>query len=304
MAAGGLLLYLTLNVYFYSLQPFLVITLTFLSMFIYVTGATLMGRCGRKNGYRFLNESNNGLEFASHLVAAGLLLLGFNTGFFPSVWKGFFFSWPMLLFALGAINICKRHHFIWGIILTAIGTFFLFSKIEHIYPDILLYEQFFSTYWPVGIIFIGIIIFISILFRPKFHNQYHNSNVKNKCNEGKIPNDDENKDGKINYKFTFSGTEQVILDPLFRGGNIDITFGGMELDLRRTSLTEGDTYLYVNVVFGGVEITVPDHWDIEIRQNRFAGGIEDSRKNNNTEKDHTRKLIVVAKCTFGGIDIK
>ena len=212
MAAGGLLLYLTLNVYFYSLQPFLVITLTFLSMFIYVTGATLMGRCGRKNGYRFLNESNNGLEFASHLVAAGLLLLGFNTGFFPSVWKGFFFSWPMLLFALGAINICKRHHFIWGIILTAIGTFFLFSKIEHIYPDILLYEQFFSTYWPIGIILIGLLILFSIIFRPKRFKQ-----PRGRDKEEFTSGESENQDGKINYKFIFSGTEQVILDPEFKG---------------------------------------------------------------------------------------
>ena len=301
MATGGLLLYQTLNVYFYSLMPLPVITLTFLSLFIYVTGATLMGRCGRRNGYRFLNETNNSLEFAMHLVAAGLLLLGFNTGFFPAVWKNFFFSWPMLLFALGAINICKWRHFIWGIILTAIGVFFLFSKIEQIYPDILIYEQFFSTYWPVFIILLGILIIISILFHPKFNKNC--LKYKNKCNEGNIPNNEENQDGKINYKFTFSGTEQVILDPIFKGGNIDITFGGMELDLRRTSLAEGDTYLYINVVFGGIELTIPDHWDIEIRQNRFAGGIEDSREKG-FEKDRTRKLIVIAKCTFGGIDIK
>ena len=300
MVGSGLLLTQTLNVYSFSLQAFAVISLTLLSVLLYILGATLMGRCMIKNnGHRFMNDINGGLVFALLLVASGMLLLGFNTAFLPDVWEGFFFSWPMLLFIIGCITLCKRQFF-WGIILIALGKFFLLSNVSNIYPDALaLYEKIISTYWPVGIILIGILILLSIFSRSKmFH--FH---TKLEWTGDKTPNESENQDGKINYKFTFSGTEQVILDPVFKGGNIDITFGGMELDLKRTSLAEGDTYLYVNVVFGGIEISVPDHWDIEIRQNRFAGGIEDSRVKG-LEKDRTRKLIVIAKCTFGGIDIK
>ena len=301
MLGSGLLLTLTLNVYYISLHAFATISLTLLSVFLYVLGATLMGRSlAKKNVHRCANNDvNGGLIFALILVAVGLLLLGFNTGFFPVVWKGFFFSWAMLIFIFGCGCLCDRH-FIWGIILIVIGKFFLLSNVSNIYPDALvLYEKIISTYWPIGIIFIGLLILLSIFTRSKMF--YVRTKVQWK--DDKIPNESENHDGKINYKFTFSGTEQVILDPVFKGGNIDITFGGMELDLRRTSLAEGDTYLYINVVFGGIEITAPDNWDIEIRQNRFAGGIEDSRVKG-LEKDKTRKLIVIAKCTFGGIDIK
>ena len=77
----------------------------------------------------------------------------------------------------------------------------------------------------------------------------------------------------------------------------------MELDLRRTSLAEGDTFLYVKAVFGGVEITAPDNWDIEIHSKGFVGGVSDSRVKN-IEKDHTKKLIIIAQSTFGGIEIK
>jgi len=295
-----LLLALTLNVFYSSLHAFAVISLTLLSLFLYVLGATLMGRCFVKNdGYKCRNDINGGLVFALLLVASGLLLLGFNTGFLPVVWKGFFFSWAMLIFIIGCGCLCKRH-FIGGLILVAIGKYFLFSEVSDIYPDVLaIYEKFISTYWPIGIIFIGLLILLSIFTRSK--KFYFHAKVRWKGDN--TPNESENHEGKINYYLTFSGTEQVILDPVFKGGNIDITFGGMELDLRRTSLAEGDTYLYVKVVFGGVEITAPDHWDIEIRQNRFAGGIEDSRVKG-LEKDKTRKLIIVAKCTFGGIEIK
>ena len=296
------MLYQTLNVYYYSLQPFPVISLALLSVFLFVAGTTLMGRCIIKNnGYRFLNEMNGSIVFALLLVATGILLLGFNTGVLPLAWKGFFFCLPMLLFVIGILCICKIH-IICGIILLATGNFFLFSEISEIYPDVLVYKQFFSTYWPIGIVLIGILIFFSIILRPMRFKHYSTAKCKGKGKHS--VNEGENKDGEINYQLVFSASEQVILDPIFKGGKIDITFGGMELDLRRTSLMEGDTYLYINAVFGGVEITAPDTWNIEIRSNSFAGGVDDSRKNNNIEKDLTRKLVVVTKCTFGGIDIK
>ena len=293
MVGSSLLLIHTLNVFFYSLLPLPVISLAFLSVLLYVVGAIFMGQCVL-NGHRL----SSSIVFALLLVAIGMLLLGFNTCTLPVVWKGFFFSWAMLLFILGCCCFYKRN-FIIGVILTVSGIFFIFRKIIKIYPDTPAFEQFFSTYWPIGIVIFGIIIILSIIFCPKCYKQH----TKGKWKENYASNENENQDGKINYKFVFSGTEQVILDPVFQGGNIDVTFGGMELDLRHTSLAEGDTFLYINAVFGGIEMTVPNNWDIEIRQNRFAGGIEDSRKKH-VEKDYTRKLIIIAKCTFGGIDIK
>ena len=301
MTGGGLLLNQTLNFYYNTLSAFIVILLSILSVIIFVVGASLMGRCVNINNVRhYRNGMSNSIIFALVLVATGMLLLGFNTAYFPSAWNGFFFSWPMLLLVIGIVHFCNCH-FLWGIILAAIGKFFLFTKVSVLFPEEAIYEQFASTYWPVLIIVCGVAIFLSTILS---FGKRSITCSKSKWKENNTSEESENNDGKINYRFIFSGSEQVILDPIFKGGNIDITFGGMDLDLSRTSLAEGDTFMYINVVFGGIEITVPDHWDIEIRQNRIAGGIEDSRKNKNTEIDRTRKLIVVAKCTFGGIDIK
>ena len=299
MIGGGLLLYQTLNVYYNTSSALLVVSLSILSVFLYVAGASLMGRMKKNGIQQYWNGVSSSIVFALVLVAAGMLLLGFNTACLPPVWKGFFFSWPMLLLIIGVGHICK-FQFLWGIILAAVGKFFLFAKASAMFPGNAFYEEFSSTYWPVLIIVCGVLILLSTVICS--------GKCSNKCNKGKwrenhTSNEGENNDGKINYRLTFSGTEQVILDPVFRGGDIDITFGGMELDLRRTSLAEGETFLYINVVFGGVEITAPDNWDIDLRQNRFAAGIEDSRVKG-MEKDRTRKLIIIAKCSFGGIDIK
>ena len=302
MIGGVSLLNVTLNVLYTTSPALLVIPLTLLSVFLYVAGALFMGRCVNSSRHRFMGLSgiNHNVVFALILVAVGLLLLEFNMDLLPHVWKRFFFSWPMALFVFGIGQLFKPSY-IWGVIVSLTGAFFLFSKVSYIYPDIEIYEQLISTFWPLLIIIAGVLILLSAVLRPgrrkaRFHH-------KTTCADDRQSNKSENNDGKINYNFTFGGTEQVILDPVFRGGNIDITFGGMELDLRRTSLAEGDTFLYVNAVFGGVEITTPDNWDIELHQNGFAGGIDDSRIKS-VEKDRTRKLIIIAKCTFGGIDIK
>ena len=98
MTGGGLLLNQTLNVYYNTSSALFVVSLSILSVFLYLTGASLMGRCANKNNVRqsWSGISNN-IVFALALVAAGMLLLGFNTAYLPPVWKGFFFSWPMLL---------------------------------------------------------------------------------------------------------------------------------------------------------------------------------------------------------------
>lgn len=303
MISSGILLNWAINTLFMAATPFVVISMVLLSVLVYVAGATLMSRSiSRHNASQSYahNKTRNGVIFALLLIGAGILLLCFNTGWLAPAWKSVFFSWPMLLLIIGIIHICK-FHFIWGIILAAIGKFFLFSEISKIYPDTLAYEQFLSTYWPAGIILLGILIFLSLIIRPKgFCRRKH---IKENWHDTYVTSEQENQDGKINYQFTFSGTEQVFLEPEFKGGNIDVTFGGMELDLRHTSLPEGETFLYINALFGGVEISAPGDWEIDIRSKSFVGGVSDSRIKSN-DKDQSKKLILVVKCTFGGIEIK
>jgi predicted membrane protein len=295
IAGSGVLLERTVNSYFNAISPFIVA----LSVFIYMLGASLMGRCSRKGGYPsyFVERPQNGTIFAFLLIAGGLLLLSFNTQFLNPSWKPFLFSWPMLLFVIGAGHIC-RNRFTSGVILCVIGYFFLIEKASKIFPGNLAFKQFASTYWPALMIVAGIFLFLRLLTgRPGRFRRTH---------RGKEPvatGENENSDGKINCRFVCSGTEQVILDPVFKGGTIDVICGGVELDLRRTSLAEGNTLLHVKAICGGVEIIAPDHWEIEIHSKAFVGGVHDSRIKNSV-KDPARKLVLIANATFGGIEIK
>jgi predicted membrane protein len=295
MAGSGVLLEWSVNCYFNALSPSRVV----LSVFMYIGGASLVGRCTRGGGYPscFGERPKNGTMFAFLLIAGGLLLLSFNTQFLNPAWKPFVFSWPMLLFVIGASYVC-RNHFTLGMILGAVGYFFLMEKASWIFSGDFAFEQFASTYWPALMIVAGVLLLLGILTgcSGRFRRSYC-------CKEPAATGENENSDGKINYHFVCSGTEQVILNPVFKGGSIDVICGGVELDLRRTSLAEGDTFLYVKAICGGVEITAPDHWEIELRSKAFVGGVYDSRAKD-MAKDPARKLILIANAMFGGIEVK
>lgn len=297
---GGALLLWAINGLFGTSSALAIVSVVLLSLFLYILGASLLGGALKKdNMHHHYGGGNNGVMFAFLLIGGGLLLLGFNTGLLHIEWRRFFFSWQMVLFIVGVIHLCRRN-LIAGTLITIAGLFFLFEKTSVVFPYDIRLGEFVATFWPVFIIFFGVAILLGIVFRSGRFGKGHR---RNRWKDHYAPNEQENNDGKINYQFSFSGTEQVVLDPIFKGGNIDVTFGGMELDLRRTSLAEGDTFLYVKSTFGGVKISVPDNWDIEIRSKAVLGGVTDSR-DKNVEKDRTRKLIIIADSTLGGIEIK
>lgn len=282
-------------------------SLTLAFVFLFICSTVWISRI---IGYQEYHEVNIGAVFSLLLTATGVLLLCFNTGFLPAAWKGFFFSWPMLLFVIGAIGICRFHYF-GGFITMLTGVFFLIPKTANIYPGHLFGDQFVSTYWAALIILFGGITLSHILFRNKnitghshkrshkcFHSHDHSQEQSYNGNYTS-----ETKDGKINYRCVFGGIEQTIFEPEFKGGTLEAIFGGIVLDLRHTTLPEGETQLYVKAGCGGVEITVPADWDIKIIPAKsIFGGVQDSRVK--TPVNSERKLIIVAECVFGGLQIK
>ena len=303
MACSGLLLGWTINVLSHSIDAGLTFILVLASVFLYVAGASWMGRIIVNGGeYWRFGGFHNGITFALIVVGIGSLLLCLNGGVLPMAWKYFFISWPMLLFVLGASGIC-RIHYTSGIILVAVGVFFLVPRFDGVFPCTAFDRQFLSTWWPIFIIIGGLLIFFSILIKPRKFLQAHHQHTKGLWEDKHVTAQEENRDGKINYKFVFTGTEQVILDPIFKGGMIETVFGGMELDLRRTSLAEGEAYLYIKSVFGGVVIKAPEDWHIETRSESFFGGVSDDRFKSQ-DMDHTKKLIIVANAVFGGVTIR
>ena len=109
---------------------------------------------------------------------------------------------------------------------------------------------------------------------------------------------------KMIFKDTFNKKKprQNIYDnQLYIGGNYDVTFNGLILDLSKAYLNE-ETNIMISTLFGGVDLYLPDDVNIQIQSSNFLGGVDLHKRENKIE--NTKVIYLNARCIFGGINIK
>lgn len=262
-----------------------------------------------KNSFR--TGYTKGLGFGVILMLIGVVFLGFNFGFIPGELRHVIISWPMLLIVIGISNYFKRHIFS-GTILVLIGSFFLIPRFIEAFPAYFpgINGNFTHVYWPLLLIAAGILIITGKMFGSKWgfdewnheHRHHRQRHFRNHQNRFEQKTWSTNSDG-FSKNSVFGSGDHIVLDPEFKGGDLNAVFGGITLDLRRTNLPEGETVLEVNAVFGGITIYVPADWHVETHLDAVFGGFQDNRMPKEPI-DKTRKLIISGSCVFGGGELR
>jgi predicted membrane protein len=228
---------------------------------------------------------------ATTLVLAGLLILGHNLGIVSDYFYRIFISWPMLLIVLGITSLLKRTF--WpSCIFLGTGVYFLLSRIIGVdgFPWM-------ANYWPLFLILLGLIILFH-RHRMPYSRCHHHARLN-----GRARRTEQIIDGFVTVDISFGNSRHIVLDPVFRGADLDSSFGAIALDLRRTSLEAPETYIDVNCSFGGVEIFVPSHWCLLSEIDNAFGSCEDKRYVSQ-EIDTAHKLIIRGDISFGSLIIK
>ena len=212
------------------------------------------------------------IMFGITIILLGVLLLLNNFGINTLSWS-FSVIWPIFVFALGIGEmIDNRRLNITSVILIVLGLYFYNLDIITI--------SFWSVVMPILLILIGIVIILPY----------------------KKPDFVVNKKSDANLCSVFSGITNVCESDDFQKADITAIFGGAELDLRKAS-TKGKAICNSVVVFGGVDIRLPEGWKINTDGvTCIFGGVEDSRKFDNEKAKNT--LYITGTVIFGGIEIK
>ena len=250
----------------------------------------------RHHGLKF-----SGIVTGLLVVTAGVLLFLFNAEILDSAYKPIVFSWQMLLIAIGFNGLFSRHCWFGNLVLMMLGGFFLLQKLS--IPGMAFVTQ---NGWTILLIFIGLAILIHAIFGRSYFRC-----CANKCRE-KIGEKSRRKDwgkhkgeaGYLDLNYIFSGTKERLDMEIFRGGDVNCVFGGVELDFYDCQLAEGTNVLEINTVFGGTVLYIPMNWNVEIRRNQVFGGFDDNRPKPDFETDKSRTLIIQASSVFGGGEIK
>lgn len=251
------------------------------------------------NNNKYLN--NNGKAgFALFLILFGGIYLLLNIGVIPIVYKPLLISWQMLLIGMGVWSLIKRK-VVSGICLIAIGLFFIYSKLCAILPEYFgCLDINLRTYWPVVLIFLGIMLIVQNRFIScrGSKNGYSNDGVKRNASEM-------NNADFVNKNLMFGSSEQIVLSQNFRGGEGNVVFGELIIDLRKAKLDEGVQQLSISAMFGSAVIYIPSDWAVEIQSSTVFGSIEDKRDFYGiTEQNTESKLIIKANTIFGGGEIR
>jgi predicted membrane protein len=191
--------------------------------------------------------------------------------------------WPVILMAVGAAHIAEPGRRRWGAVVLFVGALFLLNNL-----NILRFDW--SELWPVVIIVVGgMMIWNSILGQRR---------------RGDIPDSA----STMNAHAIFSGVQRRITAKDFRFGRISAVFGGAELDFHDADI-DGDTAeLEINAIFGGVELRVPETWDVEARNQTVFGGFSDetrkSARTNDAPAVGSKTLVISGSIMFGGVEVK
>lgn len=226
---------------------------------------------------------------AAIFIIVGMILLGKNFGIVDPEWVQVICSWQMLLVVIGMAILFKRQYTA-GAILIGIGILFLVP----LFVD----RQLWGNVWPVVFILIGVIL----LFKRKSSYSYipRRAEIKCECTYDEYLSDD----GFLISENTFGAVQQVVLNPIFRGGRLKCVFGSTVVDLRRTTLEKRETYIDVECKFGGIEIFVPSDWNIQTQMKCTFGGSDDKRYPLMSAANPDHRVIIRGKVTFGGIEFK
>lgn len=250
------------------------------------------------NRHIFNTRGNNGIGFALLLILLGSIFLLLNLNIIPIELKPILISWQMLLIAIGIWCLIKRNYLA-GIILIAVGGFFIYPSLSSIYPQYFAEIDIdFETYWPVFIIILGaIIIFSGIIPSSKRHrNSYRKERLKAA---------DYDSGEYLDKNVMFGGAEHIILSQNFKGGEGNVMFGELIIDLRKTKPTESKMHLELNAMFGSIILYVPSNWKVDLHSSTIFGSFQNLRISDDYTLDETApEIFIKGSCMFGSGEIR
>jgi len=106
---------------------------------------------------------------------------------------------------------------------------------------------------------------------------------------------------EIDLVSIFEGQNLISEASPFYGGKVMAMFGGVLLDLRKTSPAPTGIYLDLAVAMGGLSIVVPEGWRVKFDANIMAGGFSDETRT--TAEEDVPTVTLTGFVLMGGVQV-
>ncbi|RYD57156.1 MAG: hypothetical protein EOP56_10170 [Sphingobacteriales bacterium] len=222
--------------------------------------------------------------FGVGIILLGVFILLRKLNIFHFDWHHF---WPVILIAIGLfVGVQKRFRNNAWWILILIGTVHLIPRFTIPGTD----TSSSALVLPAALIIGGLLM----VFRPRKEHDWKT--------DMQIVTSAEN---QLDVDVTFGGRKEIITSKDFRGGRVQVMFGGCELNMIHADSSTQPMVLDVKVSFGGLEMIVPAHWEIQNEIAPTFGSVEDHRMARQPNAGEEKKVLVLrGSCNCGSIEIK
>jgi predicted membrane protein len=226
-------------------------------------------------------DASKGMFLGGAICVVGVVLLLDHIGVISAgnLWR----FWPLLLVVAGVVNLAESGKRPWGAFLILVGALFQLDNL-----GIIRFRW--AELWPLAIIAAGAMMIWGSIRARSFR-----TGVSGGMNS-------------MNATSVFGGVERRVSVRDFKYGSVSAVFGGVELDFRDAEMDGAEAVMEINVIFGGVEIRVPDHWRVEARNQTLFGGYTDSTRGTGKAPDGSgpsnKTLVITGQVLFGGIEVQ
>jgi hypothetical protein len=218
--------------------------------------------------------------FGSAIVGLGVLSLGAvmlldNFGVVDG--EELFDFWPAFLILIGVSHLVRpagSRRVVGGLIWIAVGAIVLLGNLGLISFEI-------WDLWPVVLLIIG----GSLILRPFRRGRSADENV-----------------GVFEAMAILGGAQRRLTAADFQGGDATAILGGCDIDLRDCGSEGGPAEIDTFAFWGGIEIRVPEDWDVQVRGLAVLGAYEDKRRAGTGEG--RKVLIVRGTAIMAGVEVK
>lgn len=218
------------------------------------------------------------------LVAAGVIfaLNSLDITNIDIFFKGWWTLFIIIPCTVGLFT--DRNNISGNLIGIALGVFLMLCA-----RGILQYSMIWKLLLPIFVVAIGLKIFFRGLFGRK---------------DGEDDDDDDDEEEKadsdVHTANAIFSAHRVNYDGMvFRSAELNVIFGGAQLDLRN-AIIEGDCNVRANCIFGGITILVPENVNVKVNGSSIFGGTS----NQTTDHPGAHTIYVKGNSIFGGVSVK
>ena len=192
--------------------------------------------------------------------------------------------WPIAFIVIGGLKLSQARHpggYAVGGAMVVGGVLLTLSHMGVI-------EIHWRDWWPVILIVLG----LGVIFKGQLRQAAQSDATGNRRETSQDP--------AVDLTVVMGGSQLKVDSQDFRGGEITVVMGGVELDLRNASIATEAT-LNVFVAMGGIDIKIPADWAVIVNGIPLMAGVEDKSV---PPANPSKRLTITGYLVMGGMEIK